>query len=81
MASLACWNCGQRVYATAGLDALGADERRCPRCGVVMNLDRRGYDRRETMRRQNPPDDPGPPETGERRADERRKGPRRRPSS
>jgi DNA-directed RNA polymerase subunit RPC12/RpoP len=80
MPSLACWNCGRRVYATAGLEALGADERRCPRCGVLMNLERRGPDRRETMRRQNSPDDPGPPDADERRAEERRKGQRRRSS-
>ena len=78
MSSLACWNCGRRVYATAGLDALAADERRCPRCGVLMNLDRRGHDRREAMRRQNPPDDPGPSPDGERREAERRSGERRR---
>ncbi len=78
MSSLACWNCGRRVYSTAGLDALGADERRCPSCGVLMNLHRRGHGRRETVRRQNPPDDPGAPEAGERRAEGRRKGQRRR---
>ncbi|MEI8334457.1 MAG: hypothetical protein WCH74_11475 [Chloroflexota bacterium] len=82
MPSLACWNCGRRIYATAGLEMLGADERRCQRCGVLMNLERRGTDRRETIRRQNPSDDPGPPsEATERRVEERRKGPRRRASS
>jgi hypothetical protein len=78
MPRLACWSCGRKLYATAALESLFPDERRCPRCGSLLNLDRRNYDRREHNRRQNPPDDPGPPpQTGERRVEERRKQIRR----
>jgi len=79
MPRLACWSCGRQIYATSPLASLFVDERRCPRCGAQMNLERREVDRRERVRRQNPPDDPGPPEgSEERRKAERRQGPRRR---
>jgi hypothetical protein len=78
MPRLACWSCGQNVYATSPADSLFAEERRCPRCGVLMNRDRRDVARRELNRRQNPPDQPGPPPGGERRVAERRSGERRR---
>ena len=79
MARLACWSCGARVYATSPLDSLFGDERRCPRCGALMNHDRRGDERRVRVRRRNPADDPGPPaDTGERRTGDRRVGSRRR---
>jgi hypothetical protein len=81
MPRLACWNCGRQVYATSPLASLFADERRCPRCGAPMNLERRLGERRERVRRQNPPANPGPPVVaGERRLAERRLGPRRRGS-
>jgi DNA-directed RNA polymerase subunit RPC12/RpoP len=81
MPLLACWNCGRQVYATAPLASLFVDERRCPRCGVQMNLERRVVERRMRVRRQNPPGHPGPPaDAGERRLTERRFGPRRRGS-
>jgi DNA-directed RNA polymerase subunit RPC12/RpoP len=81
MPRLACWNCGRQVYATSPLGSLFADERRCPRCGVPMNLERRVVERRACIRRQGPPEDPGPPApAGERRLAERRLGPRRRGS-
>jgi DNA-directed RNA polymerase subunit RPC12/RpoP len=80
MPRLACWSCGRQVYATSPISSLFGDERRCPRCGAPMNLERREGVRRDRIRRQNPPDDPGPPaETGERRVEERRRGPRRHP--
>jgi rRNA maturation endonuclease Nob1 len=41
MPRLACWNCGRQIYATSPLGSLFIDERRCPRCGVQMNLERR----------------------------------------
>ena len=79
MPRLACWNCGRQVYATSPLASLFVDERRCPRCGVQMSLERRVVERRERIRRQNPPGDPGPPVGAvERRLVERRLGPRRR---
>jgi hypothetical protein len=79
MPRLACWSCGCQIYATSPLASLFAEERRCPRCGAPMNLDRRSFERREQLRRQNPPAAPGPPaELGERRQAERRRGDRRR---
>ena len=78
MPRIICRTCGREVYATAPLEQLFADERRCPRCGAPLQNDRRGGDRRGVDRRVNPPDNPGPPPgTGERRVGERRKGARR----
>ncbi len=81
MPRLACWSCGRQIYATQPLGSLFFEERRCPRCGAPMNLDRRDIERREWIRRQNPPNDPGPPAgEGERRVAERRRGRRRQPT-
>jgi hypothetical protein len=78
MPKLACRACGRQIYTTVPLDALFAEERRCPRCGALLNDERRDAERRLTNRRQNPPDDPGPPEPeGDRRETDRR-GHRRR---
>jgi hypothetical protein len=77
MPLLACHSCGRNIYATSPLDSLFADERRCPRCGALMDLERRGLSRRQEVRRQNPPDDPGPPPEGERRIADRRTDQRR----
>jgi hypothetical protein len=75
---LACHACGRQIYTVAPLEALFAEERRCPRCGAFLSSERRATDRRQYVRRVNPVDDPGPPaETGERRQGERRQGPRR----
>jgi ribosomal protein S27AE len=75
---LACHACGRQIYTVAPLEALFAEERRCPRCGAFLSSERRAVDRRQHVRRVNPPDDPGPPaETGERRVADRRQGPRR----
>jgi hypothetical protein len=76
---LACWSCGRQIHSVAPLDALFAEERRCPRCGAFLNLDRRGDERRSTARRQNPPDEPGPPAGNDRRTAERSTERRRRP--
>jgi hypothetical protein len=79
MPRIICRTCGREVYATAPIEQLFADERRCPRCGAPLQNDRRGHDRRVEDRRVNPPDNPGPPPgMAERRVGERRKGPRRR---
>jgi hypothetical protein len=81
MPRIACWSCGREIYSTQPLASLFVEERRCPRCGAQMNLDRRDVERREWHRRQNPPDDPGPPaDAGDRRVAERRRGRRRKPS-
>jgi hypothetical protein len=74
---LACRACGRQIYTVAPIDALFAEERRCPRCGAFMDAERRLNDRRQEIRRQNPPGDPGPPEGAERRSGERRQGRRR----
>ena len=71
MPKLACRACGRQIYTVAPMDALFAEERRCPRCGATLAAERRELDRRQTQRRLNPPHSPGPPaETGERRLGE-----------
>ena len=78
MPRLACWSCGRQIYTVAPVESLFAEERRCPRCGANLNIDRRELERREKLRRLNAADDPGPPPPEpERRVDERRKGKRR----
>jgi len=76
---LACRACGRQIYTVAPIDALFAEERRCPRCGAFLEHERRETDRRQAVRRQNPPHDPGPPPAGERRVAERRSARRRAP--
>jgi len=78
MPRLVCWSCGRQIYTVAPLDALFAEERRCPRCGAFLNPERREIERRGVIRRQNAADDPGPPEGQDRRVEERRKVRRRR---
>ena len=78
MPRLACWSCGRQIYTVAPLEALFAEERRCPRCGAFLNPERREQDRRSTIRRQNPAEDPGPPAgSADRRSEDRRKARRR----
>jgi len=78
MPKLACWSCGRQLYTVAPIEALFAEERRCPRCGAYLRDERRETERRQANRRTNPPNDPGPPaDVGERREGERRKGRRR----
>ncbi len=79
MPKLACWSCGRQIYTVAPIEALFAEERRCPRCGVFLNDERRDADRRGYIRRQNPADDPGPL-TVEQREAERRAARRRKPA-
>ncbi len=79
MPRLACWSCGRQSFATPPLESLFGDERRCPRCGMPMNLERRAAERRALARRRDPGVDPGPPAgVDERRRTERRLGPGRR---
>ena len=78
MPTLVCRTCGRVVYTTVALESLFAEERRCPRCGAGLDVDRRDGNRRHHIRRQNPPDDPGPPGGVERRIADRRQGRRRR---
>jgi DNA-directed RNA polymerase subunit RPC12/RpoP len=61
MPKLSCWSCGRQIYTVAPLEALFAEERRCPRCGAFLNKERRETERRVQHRRVNPADDPGPP--------------------
>jgi hypothetical protein len=78
MPRLACWSCGRQIYTVSPINALFAEERRCPRCGALLEHERRDTERRSHHRRQNPPDDPGPPpDTGERREGDRRQERRR----
>ena len=79
MPRLACRMCGRRRESAAPLETLARDERRCPRCGADLALDRRVEDRRWSNRRVNPSTDPGPPAGfAERRIVDRRAGRRRR---
>ena len=78
MPKLACRTCGRQIYAVSPPESLAAEERRCPRCGAHLDLDRRRTDRRFHARRVNAPHDPGPPPgTGERRVADRRRTDRR----
>lgn len=78
MPILACRTCGRVIYATAALDTLFLDERRCPRCGAMLNEERRVDNRRKADRRSVPLDDAGPPDRVARRAADRRQVRRRR---
>jgi hypothetical protein len=78
MPNLACRICGRVVYTSASLDSLFAEERRCPRCGGMLFVERRVDTRRKRERRVNPPDVPGPPGSLERRRGDRRQTERRR---
>ncbi|HEY7524985.1 MAG TPA: hypothetical protein VH720_15145 [Candidatus Limnocylindrales bacterium] len=80
MPRLACRTCGRQIYTVAPLESLFAEERRCPRCGALLDSERREIERRLMIRRQNPEHDPGPPKGDERRMEERRKGRRRKSS-
>jgi hypothetical protein len=61
MPKLSCRSCGRQIYTVAPLEALFAEERRCPRCGAFLHEDRRMVQRRVGFRRTNPRNDPGPP--------------------
>jgi len=76
--TLACRICGRVVYTTTTLDALLPEERRCPRCGAMLDGERRGDSRRKRQRRTNPASEPGAPEGRERRRSDRRQVTRRR---
>ncbi len=81
MPNIACWSCGRQIYTVVPLDSLFAEERRCPRCGAFLNVERREVQRRTANRRLNPADDPGPPDVeAERRQADRRVGRRRKPA-
>jgi len=78
MPRLACWSCGRQIYTVSPIESLFAEERRCPRCGAYLNVERRENERRQRLRRMNPIDEPGPPDpTVERRTTDRRTGQRR----
>ena len=77
MPRLACWSCGRQLYTVSPLEALFAEERRCPRCGAFLSAERREHERREAMRRENAAGDPGPSAAGEQRVVERRRSRRR----
>jgi hypothetical protein len=81
MPRLACWSCGRQIYTVSPIEALFAEERRCPRCGAFLNPERREIDRRQMIRRLNPAARPGPPDGAERRIVERRHLRRRKTAS
>jgi hypothetical protein len=89
VSKIVCRHCGRELFATAPIASLFADERRCPRCAMPMDADRRAGQRRKVERR-DPRAAAGPPATdaggdpardprpeGEARAAERRRGERR----
>ena len=41
MPQLSCCSCGRQIYTVSPLEALFAEERRCPRCGTPMQEERR----------------------------------------
>jgi DNA-directed RNA polymerase subunit RPC12/RpoP len=61
MPRIVCYTCGRQVYTVEPFESLMAEERRCPRCGSYMHVERREAERRQANRRQNPRADPGPP--------------------
>jgi len=82
MPKLACRTCGRQVYTAAPLEAVSADERRCPRCGAYMDTERRDVERRRWHRRMDAMDTPGPREgMADRRVADRRLRSRRRDPS
>lgn len=78
MPKLACHVCGRVVETSKALESLSPEERRCPRCGSTLDVERRSGDRRQGDRRKNRSKNPGPPGGIERRVADRRRGPRRR---
>src|SRR5436190_1650152 len=77
MFRVACRRCGRRLEMAVALDALPRDERRCPRCGSPLDVDRRVGQRRAATSQVNDRADPGPPDGRERRLAERRTDDRR----
>jgi phage FluMu protein Com len=76
--TLACRICGRVVYTTATLDALLPEERRCPRCGAILDVERRSDNRRKSQRRSDTAGSVRLPAGEERRVSERRRKARRR---
>ena len=75
MPQLACRSCGRQIYTVAPFESLFAEERRCPRCGAALNLERRQVERRTAIRREASLENLAPTErrAGDRRAERRRK--------
>jgi hypothetical protein len=74
---LACLACGQQVYTVAPVTSLFLEERSCPRCGKLMQAERRESDRRQTTRRGGPDRDSLAIGRPDRRVTERRVSQRR----
>jgi DNA-directed RNA polymerase subunit RPC12/RpoP len=75
MPNLVCRTCGRQLSVTRlAYNAMTAENRRCPRCGVGTLVDDRRVlvKRRQEQRRHNPPKEPGPPDGTEKRVSERR---------
>jgi hypothetical protein len=80
MPQLACRSCGRQIYTVAPFESLFAEERRCPRCGAGLNLDRRVVERRTAIRRGQPLEDVPSTEPADRRVGDRRAERRRKPT-
>jgi phage FluMu protein Com len=78
MPMLACRTCGRVIDATAPLDHLLAEERRCPRCGATLNEEWGADNRRKVERRSGPTEDRATVGGLDRRAVGERRGLRRR---
>ena len=72
MSNLACRTCGRLVYSTVPLDHLFAEERRCPRCGAMLQDERRAENRRRRDRRSDSPAMPFEVGGADRRVTDRR---------
>ena len=59
MPRLSCWSCGRQIYTVAPLEALFAEERRCPRCGAFLREERRETERRTRPSAHEPDPRPG----------------------
>ena len=77
MGRLACYRCGRAIYSTSPIQALFWEERTCPRCGHLMNADRRAERRRRVLRRWDMTGSSSAPAEAERRREDRRRGDRR----
>jgi hypothetical protein len=85
MPKLACRSCGRQIYTVSPLQSLFAEERRCPRCGAGLDVERREAERRTSIRRGTTfaDEEEGAPQSGEpeeRRIRDRRAARRRRSS-
>jgi phage FluMu protein Com len=80
MPQLACRSCGRQIYTVAPFESLFAEERRCPRCGAALNLERRQVERRTAIRREASFEELPASKSEDRRVGDRRGERRRKPT-